>query len=303
MSVKSHRQLRHEIEHNELADWLAERIELLKPHATAITLGIVAVLVILLGSIYYYSTKNQASAGQWATYFDAFNQRPGVEEKELEQILADQPGSVVAMWAAQSLGVMNLENGSRLMFSNRTLAKDHLEKAEGYFKRVESGAQDEMLVARARLGLGKVQESLAQPKAALKYYEEVAAAHKGKAIGIAAERAAARMRNSRNVELLAWFAKQEPREPVGMPGSSGIPGLPNDLPERPDISVPDLGLDGIGTGDLAPPEPDLPKPGDPPPLPAGETPPSEPEGTEPTPERKSDAEPKSDTPPAAENPE
>lgn len=298
MSVKSHRQLRHEIEQNELADWLGERLEALKPHATAITLGLVLILAIVLGSIYYFGSEGSASSAQWAEYFAAFNDRE--PEVALEKLLSEQPGTVVGLWAAQSLGDMNLARGSGLMFSDREKAKEHLDKAEAYFKRVESGTQDTMLVSRARLGLGKVYESLARPKEALKYYEMVAQAQKDTAIGKAADRAAARMRDSRNVELLAWFAKEEPKKPAGMPGPGRIPGMPDDLPDQPDISfpgsdasglgspgpgVPGLGLDGIGTGTPEAPEPGLPQPGAalPDSTPPEATPPAEPKGETPPP--------------------
>ena len=65
---------------------------------------------------------------------------------------------------------------------------------------------------------------------------------------------AARMKDPRSVEFLAWFAQQTPKRPAPMSGLGGaVPGLPGDLPERPDISLPPggLNLDKIGTG---PPE-------------------------------------------------
>lgn len=291
MTVKSHRQLRHEIEQNELADWLGERLEVLKPHATAITLGVVLILAVVLGSIYYFGTEGTASSAQWAEYFAAFNERE--PEVALEKLLSEKPDTITGLWAAQSLGDMNLARGSGLMFSDREKAKEHLDKAEAYFKRVESGTQDTMLVSRARLGLGKVYESLARPKDALKYYEMVAEAQQGTAIGTAAERSAARMRDSRNVELLAWFAKEEPKRPAGMSGPGMMPGMPDDLPEQPDISVPgleapDLGLDGIGTGTPDEPEPALPQPGAA--LPEDATP-AEPNGESPLPAAETPAEP------------
>ena len=42
-SMKAER--RHELKHNELADWLGERVETLKPHATGIAFGVILLFV------------------------------------------------------------------------------------------------------------------------------------------------------------------------------------------------------------------------------------------------------------------
>lgn len=260
MAIKSHRQLRHEREHNELADWMAERLEAFRPHATQITIVALIILVAVLGAIYYFGTENQASATDWSEYFAAFNQRE--PEKALEKLHKDKPNSPAGLWAAQTLGDMNVSRGAGLMFSDRERAKDHLDKADAFYKQVEAGAKDTALVARARLGLGKVYESLCKPEEALRYYQMVAASEKDSAIGKVAQRAAQRMEDPRQVELLAWFATQEPKRPAPLTGpGGGLPGLPNDLPDRPDISPPS-GLDlDIGTGAPEAPGPSLPQPG------------------------------------------
>jgi hypothetical protein len=98
------------------------------------------------------------------------------------------------------------------------------------------------------LSLGKVYESLCQPEQAKKYYEEVAALEKDSALGKLAQQAAKRMGDQREVALLEWFAEQKPRRPAPGFGTSGLPGLPNDLPERPDFSLPGLGQPDSATG-------------------------------------------------------
>jgi cell division septation protein DedD len=161
------------------------------------------------------------------------------------------------------------------MFIDREQATDKLEAAKGYYQKAEAAPNDPNLVARARLGLGKVNEALCQPEEALKYYKQVAETQKDTAIGKEAARAAKRMENPRDVALLAWFAQQTPKKPAPLPGiGSGLPGLPNDLPDRPDITPPSgLGLDNLGTGIPESPEPTLPQP--------GTTPPTTPEGEKP----------------------
>lgn len=251
---------RHELQKNELADWLGERVEMLKPHATAIILGLLLLIVVIVGGLSYFTGEDSTAARSWSTYFGAFNQREPV--KVLEQLVKENKGSKPALWAEQAVADMDLTRGANMLFSDRSEAKKMLERAEVAFKSVEAKANDPMLKARAQLGLGKVYESFCKPEQAYEFYAKVAAAHKDTAIGKVAANDAQRMKDQRQVELLVWFEKQQPKKPAPIPGVGGNPpGLPSDLPERPDIGLPGgLGLGNIGAGLPAAPPPALPEP-------------------------------------------
>ena len=242
---------RHELKHNELADWIGERVETMKPHATGVLLGIGLLVLIVLGSVWYFSGETASASRAWSQYFYAFNERE--PQKVLQSLAAEQAGSKAAWWALAAVGDMNLGEGAALLYSDRKEAQKRLEAAKEAYLKVEV-SDDPMLRNRARLGLAKVHESLCLPDDARKYYEQVAAAEKDSAIGKSAAADAKRMKDSREVEFLGWFANQTPKRPAPFPGVGGnVPGLPNDLPERPDIGLPrGLGLDNIGAG--APPE-------------------------------------------------
>jgi tetratricopeptide (TPR) repeat protein len=250
---------RHELKHNELSDWLGERMEAAKPHATGVLLGIGVLVAIVLASAWYFSGENVASSRAWSQYFDAFNDLE--PQKRLQSLATDQAGSKAAWWAMASVGDMNLAEGTALLYSDRKDAQKKLELAEQAYKQVEA-ADDPMLKTRARLGLARVYESMFKPEEARKYYEQVAAEEKDSPLGKSAADSVKRLKNSRNVEFLDWFATQTPKRPAPFPGvGGGLPGLPNDLPERPNISLPTgLGLDSIGTGAPAEPPPAFPAP-------------------------------------------
>lgn len=256
--MKSER--RHELQKNELADWLGERLEMLLPHAQAIALGGVILAVLILGSIWYFTGEDRASAEAWSSYFRAFNQREPT--KALEQITKDKPGTVTALWALEAMGDMDVAQGGALLFSDRTEAQKLLEKAEAAYKQVDAAATDPILKARTRLGLGKVYESRCQPDEARKYYEMVAESQKGTALGKAAAANANRLKDERQVALLAWFAQQTPKKAAPIPGvGSSPPSLPSDVPSQPDIAPPGgLGLGKIGSESPAAPAPTFPEP-------------------------------------------
>jgi hypothetical protein len=264
---------RHELQQNELAGWLGEQIETAKPYASTIAfvaLGIAAIVALV---IYLNNAGNPASAGSWSRYLAAFNDRePTVA---LEELAEKEPDSPAALWALQSVGDLNLAQGSMQLFTDREEAKKSLEKAEKAYLEVEKKATSPMLKSAARLGLAKLYEAQNKPGEAKKFYELVVQAEKDSAIGKAAAEGVERMSDPREVELLAWFAAQKPRKPAPFPGPGGIPGLPNDLPERPDLSLPNLSdpaassdpppgslldLQGIGSGKTEPSKDEFPKP-------------------------------------------
>ena len=291
MVVKSHRQLRHEREHNELADWLAERLEVLQPYAAPIAIGALVVVVAIVAGAYYFGTARQVASQEWAGYFDALNERE--PEKGLKSLYTSKPTSAPGCGPPRRWATSISRRAQALMFSDREQAKEKLDAALDFYKKAEAAPNDLNLVARARLGLGKTYETLCKPEEALKYYKLVADTQKESAIGKLAAKSAKRMENPREVELLAWFAEQTPKKPAPLPGAGGgLPGLPNDLPDRPDISLPGsgLGLEGLGTEIPAAPEPTLP--------PAGTTPPS----TTPPPASSPPAAPGAETPAATEAP-
>jgi len=245
---------RHEIEKNVLADWLGEQIEAVKPYAPTIGIALVGGICAILLVIYLVGTGGAASARAWSAYFSAINDRD--PELPLEAFVKQMPNSPASLWAVQAMGDINLSHGSQQLFSDREEAKKSLDRAKVALERVEAEAKDPLLKTRSRLSLGKLYESLCQPEEAKKYYELVVKDEKDSAVGKVAQRAVKRLSDPREVELLAWFAEQKPRKPVPGLGSGGLPGLPNDLPERPDLSLPGLGSGatdpgagaGVGTG-------------------------------------------------------
>src|SRR5262245_48438867 len=250
---------RHELKHNELADWLEARIEVLRPHATGILLGLALLAAIILASAFYFSGETHASASAWSTYFDAFNDRD--PQRILQDLATKQSGSKAAWWAQAALGDINLAEGTSLLYSDRKEAQKRLEAAEAAYTPVLQ-ADDPMLKNRARLGLARVYESTFKPDDARKYYEQVAASEKDSPLGKQAAADAKRLKDSRELAFLEWFATQTPKRPAPFPGvGANVPNLPSDLPERPNLELPkSLGLDNIGTGAPSEPPPAFPAP-------------------------------------------
>jgi hypothetical protein len=110
--------------------------------------------------------------------------------------------------------------------------------------------------------LARVYESTFKPDEARKYYEQVAASEKDSPLGKQAAADAKRLKDSRELAFLDWFATQTPKRPAPFPGvGANAPNLPSDLPDRPNLELPkSLGLDNIGTGAPTEPPPGFPAP-------------------------------------------
>jgi hypothetical protein len=113
--MKSER--RHELQTNELADWLGEQVAALRPHAGLITLCVVGAVLALLVAVSYFGSEDRTVARNWSIYFGAFNQREPI--KVMEQLASQGKGTPAALWALQSTGDMHLAQGAGLLFSDR----------------------------------------------------------------------------------------------------------------------------------------------------------------------------------------
>jgi predicted negative regulator of RcsB-dependent stress response len=248
---------RHELEKNELADWIGNHVEGAAEYFWPVVGGVVIAFAAAVGIAWYINAQDSAAAAAWDQYYQAFAETD--RESFLKKVADDYPRSEAALWARQSLADINLAKGAALMFSDRPEATNRLREAETNYKEVLEKTRDPFLLARARYGMGRLQETQCQPEEAIKYYEKVVASEKDSPLGQAAARDIERLKKPEMVAFLDWFAKQEPKKPVPT-SHGGMPPfqVPSDLPERPDISVPG----GLNIDSVAPPPADAtPSPG------------------------------------------
>jgi tetratricopeptide (TPR) repeat protein len=231
---------RHELQKNELADWLGTHAEGAADYFWPIVGGVVVAFALAIGVVWYMNSRDAASATAWDKYYQAFAERE--REAELKEVAKTYQDSVAAQWARLAYADIALAKAADLMFNDRTEAKSKLSEAKEAYEEVLKNARDPQILTRAQYGLARALETDCKPEEAKKYYEMVAKTEKDSALGKAAARDAERMADPETVEFLAWFADAKPRKPVPT-GHGGIPGLPplnvpTDLPERPDLSLP-----------------------------------------------------------------
>jgi predicted negative regulator of RcsB-dependent stress response len=225
---------RHELQHNELADWLAATLERLRPYWRAI-LGVTIAALVLLAAYYMFSSRAQKKQSvAWDRYLRAISAAtPDAATTDLEETVERYSKTPAAVWAEATLADVELADGISLLFVDKNQAEKKIKSAIGHYEAVRGKADEPLLKARILFGLARAQESLGDLKEAAKTYEALVDL-KGSYQHLAEERVAALSRDSTH-DFYAWFAKEEP-----VRTSSSLPGSPGDrLPFDASGLVPD----------------------------------------------------------------
>lgn len=237
--MKSER--RHELEKNELADWLASSVEAIRPYQNAI-LGVVILIAaaVVAFAVWRNMAQRQATVA-WDDYFHAIQTR---EPRELEDVVNRHAGSRVAHWAATSAADLRLAAGCDLLFEDKPSALYELRNAVDLYLMVLEQSREQALLERATFGLARAYEAQIDLDQAMEHYAEVVERWPdGPFAEVAGDRLAAlRQRSVR--ELADRFAKWEP-EP-----------RPSDLPDFP-ASRPEFDLDALPDGPVFTPGADF----------------------------------------------
>jgi hypothetical protein len=232
---------RHELQDNELANWIGQYVESVKPYSkTILAIVLLAVAAAIAGGFVIRDQSVRAQLG-WNDFYQAFGQR---NSEALEDVATQHAGTEAAIWATQAEADLQLAEGVRALFMSREQAGELLESAKQRYKTVaDSPLANRLLKERAWFGLGRAHESLSELDDAIGYYERLAKSSPDSALGKESQRRMEMLQDPEVEKWYNWFAHEKPRPPAipGMPGLPGNPDLPGDLlnlPDRPDISLP-----------------------------------------------------------------
>jgi hypothetical protein len=228
---------RHELQTNQLADWLAHTIEGLRPYGRAIAGAILGLVVI--AAVWAY-TSHQAKVDEEASWDEFYEAEGDPNPQKLLAIIDQNPVTTsVGAWSRATLADRNLTMGVDRLFVNKAEALDLLAKANDNYNAVLAVAKDPFLKQKALFGSARAYESLAQLDQAVQRYQQLATIPDGAYAAFSKQRLEDLSKPATR-EWYAWFAKQEARPPViqgpGMPGQK--PSFDAQLPNGPDIKPP-----------------------------------------------------------------
>lgn len=222
---------RHELETNDLADWLGQSIERTRPYFTAITAGVVAVVVIVGAvAVLRYRSQVRQSEG-WDRYQGAMLSG---DSAALEGVANEFSGTPVGVWARLQIADAHLINGTSALFTDREQARSELLKAVDAFKAARDETRTPLLAQRAWFGLARAHESLDELDRAREAYQAIIDRWPESALAEASKSRLDDLNRDSTKRFYDWFAQQSP-SPIttGGPGDADGPlfdprGLPDD---------------------------------------------------------------------------
>ena len=222
-----------ELQQNELADALGQRIEKLKPHMPRILMIGGTILLAVVAVAWWISSRQMLQETRWREYFFSANQANffgdvrGLE-KVAEMFPDTQPGQLALLSAAD----VNYNVGASGIIRNRQQFRDKLKSAaEQYEQVVESSANvDPFIKRRASYALAYTYEALGRFDDAADLYRQLAEQAPDAPIAELANKGLKRVTGSGASSIYVAFNQWEPADIA--PGSDPL------LPQQPNISFP-----------------------------------------------------------------
>jgi hypothetical protein len=168
--MKSER--RHELQHNELADWLAKTGDDIKPYQNYILLGVVAVVVVVVGYTLWSRSAAATTTKAWTELGAAMQSG---DTDALAQVIKAYPNTNVAYVGSVVAADLHLAKGCDQRFKSKSAAQQELSSAIALYDTVLKQCRTQSLLARATYGMARAKETQCDRDAAKKLYEEVVA--------------------------------------------------------------------------------------------------------------------------------
>jgi len=205
-------QRRHELQQNELADWMANLIAAAKPYANLIFGGVLLLGILGIGLTLWVQRSNAQAARAWEDFQSALSNLSFVE---MNNVVEHYPGSDAAHWAQVVLGDFHLREGCDELFTTRAGARQELRKAIEHYDNVLAGTSDGRIRERATFGLARAWESQGDLKKALEFYEEVVRQWPDEPYAIIAREQTAALETPAVKRFYDRFAQFDPRPEFG----------------------------------------------------------------------------------------
>ena len=233
---------RHELETNVLSKELATWVERIKPHTTAITIGIGVLVGLYLAATWWSSSRADRDRQFWEEFHLKLS---SASDPELKQILRladndEYAGAPGQEWAYATWADRQLRLATQDYLVNREQALERLDDVVGVYTTLAEGAASEEVANRARFGLARVYELQNKIDQARRQYNMV----RGPLAELAEQRAE-RLGDESVQQIAGWLAEADlPRPPavdndgLGQPPEFGV--------KRP---VPSSGGSGSGSSE------------------------------------------------------
>jgi hypothetical protein len=286
--MKSER--RHELQHNDLAEWAVKTYESVLPYRNSIIIGTLLVAIVAIGLSIWRSRAQAQAAESWNTVempeaiiYPVYSSPEYVNR--MDQYLQKYSGTPAGDWARILAADTYLSFGESLLMSSKEQAEKALGLALDAYK-ASLNSSDWMIRQRAMFGTAKILETQGKLADATAAYQKMNEEYPQGMYKAVADQRIERLGKPDTAEFYQALAQFTPKPPKESPAKEsprgkleGIGSLPEN-PEEPALTPPTKpGSSGSGAGasppktsatELSPPpletpkstaaEPALPKP-------------------------------------------
>lgn len=216
---------RHQLEQNDLADWIGQAVLTIKPYVGMILVLALAAMAIFVCTSWWWRHSAAGDAAAWDKLFVAMNDG---SPSKIEQVVDDYQGTRVSDWGTVILADQRLASGCEQLQTNRTVAIQELTSAVAGYDKVLERAREPQLRERALYGRGRANEALAGTRQgsgnldkAIADYEQAAKVAREGVFGKLAARRIEELRLPETQKFYQQFAQYEPKSMVDQPGTPG----------------------------------------------------------------------------------
>lgn len=166
---------RHELEKNQLADWLGHKLTWAEQNASTLVAAVVGVVVVIGVVAYWQNSRAERSLTAWNEYFDAVEKRDRVVvAQSLEKVAANDSNIVPGQMAEILLADIAMNEGIEQLNTDREGGEKLLNDAKNRYVAARNAASDPRLKERATLGLARFYETMGLLDDAIREYRTLA---------------------------------------------------------------------------------------------------------------------------------
>lgn len=233
--MNKRKQQENEIGENDLVSYLEEKMGHLKPYWSQITLGICALVLLMLAAVYLFDLNTKNKAATYQSLNEARLQYRNTGDNSMLVEFAEQYSDDKAgLWALLHAADAEVRSGLTEFSSDRESGYTKITKAQGFYKRIIDSnlSKSTELQRRSVYGLAYAHESNGEFDQAAPLYQQLVDAGEKSPFAALARRGLARSTNEEFASVYEMFRDFDIGEGIA-------PGLK--LPQRPDISFPEMG--------------------------------------------------------------
>lgn len=233
------------VEENDLVSYVEEKLGHLKPYWTHITLGVCVAILALLGGIFVWQKGKEGEAAKYQGLSIAYgNYARSQDNTSLKEFADQNPDDPAGLWALLFAADAEMREGLGQLANDRDAGFAKISKAKDFYQQIvdSNTKKSPMFQRRSVYALAYACESNGDFDAAKDLYSQIVESGEENPLFAEAERGLNRVTSPDMIAFFKNFKEFVPAADEEAPGAA--------LPQRPDISLPDVDQPDSGGGDF-----------------------------------------------------